>query len=171
MNGRAESGPWALGNRSILAAAVSPDMKLQLNKLKGREAYCPVAPVCLEEDAPEIFTPGHRDPYMLFEHQVKLSWKDRVPAICHIDGTARLQTVNKEQNPGIYFLLKRYKELSGIPLLCNTSANFNGKGFFPDISSVMDWGKVNFIWHAGKLYTKRSVSHLFGIGTNNLRVV
>lgn len=160
LNGSAELGPRALGNRSILAAAVTPDMKKILNKAKDREDYRPVAPICLEEAAPNIFDPGSPDPYMLFEHQVKPGWKDKVPAICHLDGTARLQTVNKNENPVIYELLTHYKKLSGVPLLCNTSANFNGSGFFPDVESAMEWDGVNLIWSAGKLYAKDKVAHI-----------
>jgi carbamoyltransferase len=153
LNGRAELGPRALGSRSILAPAVSAQMKDTLNRIKGRENYRPVAPICLEEHAPTIFTPGSSDPYMLFEHQVKENWIDKVPAIRHLDGTARLQTVNTG-NGKIYELLMHYYRRSGIPLLCNTSANFNGKGFFPDVQSAMRWGKANFIWHNDILFTR-----------------
>jgi len=154
INGSAEMGPRSLGNRSILSPAVTPEMKKLLNEMKGREDYRPVAPICLEENAMEVFNPGVPDPYMLYEHMVRINWKDKVPAICHLDGTARLQTVNKNQNPTIYELLTHYKKLSGIPLLCNTSANFNGRGFFPDIKSVMKWDKANFIWNHGRIYFK-----------------
>lgn len=159
LNGHAELGPRALGNRSILAAAVLPEMKTLLNKVKGRESYRPVAPICLEEDAAEIFDPGFPDPYMLYEHKVREDWKDKVPAICHLDGTARLQTVNREQNPHIYELLQHYKKISNIPLLCNTSANLNGKGFFPDVKTVTYWDNVNFIWNNGTLYFKKGSFH------------
>lgn len=154
LNGRAELGPRALGNRSILAAAVNPSMKSVLNKVKGREDYRPVAPICIEEDAPQIFLPGSPDPLMLFDHTVKEEWKNKIPAICHLDGSARLQTIGKNDNPVIYELLQAYKELSGVPLLCNTSANLNGKGFFPDVASAMKWGQVNMIWSEGELFIK-----------------
>ncbi|MEO5562141.1 MAG: carbamoyltransferase N-terminal domain-containing protein [Chitinophagaceae bacterium] len=159
LNGSAELGPRSLGNRSIIAAAVDPAMKSRLNMIKGREDYRPVAPICIEEDAPVVFDPGSPDPYMLYEHIVKPGWKNKVPAICHLDGTARLQSVNKNENPVIYELLVQYKKVSGIPLLCNTSANFNGKGFFPDVESVMKWGKVNYIWSNGKLYYKEAAAN------------
>lgn len=159
LNGFAESGPRSLGNRSILAAPVSGDMKSRINAMKGREDYRPVAPICIEEAAPSIFNPGSADPYMLFEHKVKESWIDKIPAIIHLDGTARLQTVNATQNPEIYQLLSYYEKLSGVPLLCNTSANLNGSGFFADVKSVMDWGKAVFIWNEGKLYTHKKHEH------------
>lgn len=155
LNGRAELGPRALGNRSILSAPVSTTMKGVLNKVKGREDYRPVAPICIEEDASEIFSPGTSDPYMLYDHKVRENWIDKIPAIAHLDGTARLQTVSADSNPEVYILLQEYKKLSGVPLLCNTSANHSGKGFFPDVQSVIDWGKVNAIWSNGKVHVKK----------------
>ena len=152
---RAELGPRALGNRSIIAPAVNPSMKVRLNQVKNREEYRPVAPICMEEEAAAIFSPGNSDPYMLFDHKVKPEWMDKVPAICHIDGTARLQTISRDSNPRVYELLAAYKELSGVPVLCNTSANYSGKGFFPDVESVIKWDKVNMVWSNGKLYAKR----------------
>jgi carbamoyltransferase len=155
LHGRAELGPRALGHRSILAPATIPMMKDRLNKIKDREPYRPVAPVCLEQRAPEIFDPGTPDPYMLFDHDVKDEWRDRVPAICHLDGTARIQTVNSAQCPELVDLLTAYERLSGIPLLCNTSANRKGSGFFPDVRSAMEWGRVPRVWSAGILYEKK----------------
>jgi carbamoyltransferase len=155
LNGKAELGPRALGNRSILAAAVSPRMKDILNRIKKRESYRPVSPLCLEERAREIFSPGTPDPYMLFDHRVRPGWQDRIPAVLHLDGTARLQTVNEKQNPVAAELLKEYEKLSGIPLLCNTSANFKGCGFFPDVSSAALWDKVNYIWWDNTLYERQ----------------
>ena len=154
INGRAELGPRALGNRSILAAATNAHMKQVLNHVKNREDYRPVAPICLEEDAKDLFIPGSRDPFMVFDHVVRPEWVDRIPAIRHIDGTARLQTINEAENPVIYHLLSEYKKLSGIPLLCNTSANYNGKGFFPDPLTAMKWNKVNYVWCDNTLYEK-----------------
>lgn len=153
-HGRAELGPRALGNRSILAAPRSQRMKDILNEIKLREPYRPVSPICLEQHAPNIFAPGCPDPYMLFDHIVKDGWSERIPAICHLDGSARLQTVTPESNPVIAELLEAYFRLSGIPLLCNTSANFNGKGFFPDAASAMAWDKVNYVWCNGSLFER-----------------
>lgn len=154
LKGNAELGPRALGNRSILAPAISPSMKDHLNKIKEREYYRPVAPICIEEDAPTVFSPGSPDPLMLFDHKVKPGWENKVPAICHLDGTSRIQTVNQNQNPEIYQILQAYKKLSGIPLLCNTSANYKGKGFFPDLRSAMEWGKTRYVWSNGILYSQ-----------------
>lgn len=152
--GRAELGPRALGRRSILAPAVDPAMKDELNKLKDRESYRPVAPVCLEQHAPRIFAPGTRDPHMLFEHVVREEWVGKIPAVLHVDGTARLQTVNEDEEPVLAAILTEYERLSGIPVLCNTSANYHGRGFFPDIASAMSWGRVEFIWSESVLYSR-----------------
>lgn len=154
LNGRAELGPRALGNRSILAPAVLPEMKDVLNYVKRREPYRPVSPICLEDAAAGIFEPGCSDPFMLFDHHVKQSWVDRIPAICHLDGTARLQTTNERENPVIAALLRAYHKLSGVPLLCNTSANHNGKGFFPSVNAAANWGQVNYVWNNGYLYER-----------------
>ena len=154
LNGGAELGPRALGNRSILAPAVEASMKDLLNKIKIREDYRPVAPICIEEDAPNVFDPGVPDPYMLFDHRMREDWIDRIPAVLHLDGTSRLQTINKKQNSLVYELLTEYKKLSGIPLLCNTSANLKGKGFFPDIKSAQDWGETKYAWCNQILYCK-----------------
>jgi carbamoyltransferase len=154
LNAAAELGPRALGNRSIFAPAVRAEMKSILNRIKRREDFRPVAPICLAEHAPHIFDPGTPDPYMLFDHEVRPEWRARVPAICHLDGTARLQTITPRENETVSRLLEEYHRLTGIPLLCNTSANFNGSGFFPDLESAMRWGGVNYIYAAGVLYAK-----------------
>lgn len=154
LDGRAELGPRALGHRSILAAPISNEIKERLNEIKEREEYRPIAPVCLEEDAPDIFIPGTPDPFMLYEHLVRKDWQDKVPAVTHLDGTARLQTVTQASLPNIYELISFYKAMSGIPLLCNTSANLKGRGFFPDVRSAMLWGRCNYIWSGGFIFLK-----------------
>jgi carbamoyltransferase len=155
MSGRAELGPRALGNRSILAPATDAGMKKRLNDIKNRADYRPVAPICLEARAPEVFTPGTPDPYMLFEHRMRPGWAERVPAVVHLDGTARLQTVDESSNSSVARILAAYSELSGVPVLCNTSANFEGCGFFPDVTSAARWGRTPFIWSEGELYSKQ----------------
>jgi carbamoyltransferase len=154
LDGRAELGPRALGNRSIVAAATSPKMKDILNRIKQREDYRPVSPICLEDGAAEIFEPGTPDPFMLFDHMIRPEWKEKIPAVMHLDGTARLQTITKERNPVAGELLEHYRRLSGIPLLCNTSANFKGSGFFPDVESATRWDQVNAVWSDGTLYQR-----------------
>jgi len=154
LDGRAELGPRALGGRSILASPIAAGMKDVLNRVKGRESYRPVAPICLTADAPAVFDPGTPDPYMLFEHAVRDAWRDRVPAVVHLDGTARLQTVDPASNPFLASVLSAYRSLSGVPVLCNTSANFHGSGFFPDVASAMAWGQLDRIWSDGVLYQR-----------------
>jgi carbamoyltransferase len=153
LSGRAELGPRALGNRSIIAPATSTRMKDRLNDIKNRAQYRPVAPICLEDRAPEVFDPGTPDPYMIFEHRMRPGWAERVPAIVHLDGTARLQTIASTQDTATVRILSAYAEISGIPVLCNTSANLEGRGFFPDVESAAKWGGTRYIWSEGTLYT------------------
>ncbi|TKV74085.1 nodulation protein NodU [Bradyrhizobium elkanii] len=152
--GRAELGPRALGGRSILAAATSAGMKDHLNGIKRREHFRPVAPICLEDRAPEFFSPGTPDPYMLFDHQARAEVRDRIPAVVHLDGTARLQTIRRGFPHKVAELLVEYEKLSGIPLLCNTSANHHGRGFFPGAAAACQWGRVEHVWADGLLWTK-----------------
>jgi carbamoyltransferase len=154
LHGRAELGPRALGGRSIIAPAADPAMKQRLNDIKKREHYRPVAPICLAEHAPGIFSPGTPDPYMLFDHEIRPDWRDQIPAVIHLDGTARLQTVGPSDDPMLRELLAVYHDLSGIPVLCNTSANLHGSGFFPDVASALNWGKVRYVWTGGILHEK-----------------
>ncbi|WP_254597799.1 carbamoyltransferase N-terminal domain-containing protein [Burkholderia lata] len=154
LNGRAELGPRALGGRSIIAAATDPAMKTLLNEVKDREHFRPVAPLCLTEEAPHIFDPGTPDPHMLFDHYVRENWVEKIPAVLHLDGTARLQTVSTDDDPVLEEILREYFSLSGVPVLCNTSANYNGRGFFPDVASAMQWGRIDLIWSDGSLYRK-----------------
>ncbi|MEO1516969.1 MAG: carbamoyltransferase N-terminal domain-containing protein [Bacteroidota bacterium] len=156
LNGKAELGPRALGNRSILAAADSEEMKELLNKIKKREAYRPIAPICLEEKASQIFDPGTPDRYMLFDHVLRDEWRERIPAIKHLDNTARVQTVSATDHPLIHQLLTAYEKLSGIPVLTNTSANDKGRGFFPDVQSAMVFGRCQYVWSDNTLYIKES---------------
>ncbi len=169
LNNRAELGPRALGNRSILASPASAKMKEILNHIKKRESYRPVSPICLENRAEEIFSPGCADPYMLFDHQVRPEWALKIPAVIHLDGTARLQTVTAESNLEIARLLKEFERLSGIPLLCNTSANYKGSGFFPDVLSVAEWGGVNYIWSNNQLFEKLHKVNFETIGGKKLQ--
>ncbi|WP_128932146.1 nodulation protein NodU [Bradyrhizobium zhanjiangense] len=157
LSGRAELGPRALGGRSILAAPTSPAMKDHLNDIKRREHFRPVAPICLEDRAPEIFSPGTPDPYMLFDHQTRAEWRDKVPAVVHLDGSARLQTISRNSPHKIAELLVEFEKLTGIPLLCNTSANLHGRGFFPDAAAACHWGRVEHVWCDGLLWTKTVV--------------
>ena len=126
--GRSEFGPRALGNRSILADPRKAQMKDIVNKrVKHRQAFRPFAPVVLAERAHEIFE-DHRDsPFMLLAEAVRPEWRDRIPAVVHVDGTARVQTIREDQNGPLYRLIKAFDKLTGVPVLLNTSFNVKGE--------------------------------------------
>jgi carbamoyltransferase len=126
--GRSEFGPRALGNRSILADPRTPEMKDILNsRVKFRQPFRPFAPIVLKERADEIFLGPGDSPYMLMAKHVAPEWKDKIPAIVHVDGTARVQTVAEDENPILYRLLKEFDALTGVPVLVNTSFNIKGE--------------------------------------------
>ena len=126
--GRCEFGPRALGNRSILGDPRRPEMKDILNKrVKFRQAFRPFAPIVTYERAKDIFVGEDESPFMLRAKQVRPEWKDRIPAIVHVDGTARVQTVRREQNERMYDLLTEFEKLTGVPVLVNTSFNIKGE--------------------------------------------
>ena len=126
--GNMEIGPRALGNRSILADPTSAEMKDKINaEVKHREAYRPFAPSCTVEAASKFFETEVEDPFMLKVCFVRPEARKLLPAITHVDGSARLQTVLKETNPRYHELLSRFGELSGIPVLLNTSFNIMGE--------------------------------------------
>jgi carbamoyltransferase len=126
--GRSEFGPRALGNRSIIADPRKAEMKDILNKrVKHRQPFRPFAPIVLYERANEIFEGDEDSPYMLLAKHVRPEWKDRIPAIVHVDGTARVQTVRQDQNEVLYRLLKEFDAITGVPVLLNTSFNVKGE--------------------------------------------
>jgi carbamoyltransferase len=126
--GRSEFGPRALGNRSILADPRKAEMKDKLNKrVKHRQAFRPFAPVVLAERANEIFEGDEESPFMLLVKRVRPQWRDKIPAIVHVDGTARVQTVRQDQNERLYGLLKEFDAITGVPVLLNTSLNVKGE--------------------------------------------
>ena len=122
--GKSESGRRALGNRSILADPRNPNMKDIINeKVKHRQWFRPFAPSILEESVNDWFTEYQESPYMQFVLRFKEDKKDEVPAVVHFDGTARLQTVRKEDNEWYYNFLKQWEKTSGVPIILNTSFN------------------------------------------------
>jgi len=126
--GRSEFGPRALGNRSILADPRQAEMKDKLNKrVKHRQAFRPFAPVVLAEMATEIFEGEEESPFMLLVKRVRPEWQHKIPAIVHVDGTARVQTVREEQNERLYRVLKEFDAITGVPVLLNTSLNVKGE--------------------------------------------
>ena len=126
--GRSEYGPRALGNRSIIADPRRAEMKDILNsRVKHRQPFRPFAPIVLAERCKEIFEGDEDSPFMLIAKPVRPEWRDRIPAIVHVDGTARVQTVTEDTNPVLYRLLKEFEALTGVPVLLNTSFNVKGE--------------------------------------------
>jgi len=123
-----EFGPRALGNRSLLADPRRPEMKDILNsRVKHRQPFRPFAPIVLAERADEIFEGRGDSPFMLMAKAVRPEWRDKIPAIVHVDGTARIQTVSEDTAPMLYRLLKEFEALTGVPVLVNTSFNVKGE--------------------------------------------
>lgn len=136
MQGRAEFGPRALGNRSILADPRNPEIKTLLNtKIKNRETFRPFAPSILHEYGHEYFENYQESPYMERTFRFKKDVIDKVPGVVHVDGTGRLQTVKRMWNEKFYDLIASFNQLTGIPMVLNTSFNVMGK---PIIHSVED---------------------------------
>jgi carbamoyltransferase len=125
--GRMEFGPRALGARSILASPLDPAMQERLNHIKDREDFRPVAPAVLEEAAGDWFESGASSPFMLFVDQVRAGQAARIPAVRHVDGSARVQTVGRATNPALHALLAAFAEQTGVPVLVNTSFNTRGE--------------------------------------------
>jgi carbamoyltransferase len=124
--GRMEWGQRALGNRSILADPRRSEMKDVLNaRIKRREHFRPFAPSILEERTAEYFEEGYPDPFMQKVYPIRKEKRDRIPAVVHVDGTGRLQTVARSQNPLYWKLIREFESLTGIPVLLNTSFNEN----------------------------------------------
>jgi len=136
VQGRAEFGPRALGNRSILADPRRAETAERINReVKFRERFRPYAPAILHEHGPDWFEAYQESPYMERTLRFRPEARERVPAVVHVDGTGRLQTVNPEWNPRFHDLLSRFHRLSGVPVLLNTSFNVMGK---PIVHSMED---------------------------------
>ena len=128
-NGRAEYGPRALGNRSLFADPRGEHTKDRVNDIKHRQKFRPFAPVVLEEHANQLFD-GPMGPYM--QYTAKCRDTNKYPAIAHVDGTSRVQVVNKKLHTGLYELLRRWNSATGCPMLLNTSLNIKGKPMVND---------------------------------------
>jgi hydroxymethyl cephem carbamoyltransferase len=132
-HGKYEIGPRALGNRSILAAPFKDETRIRLNEIKQREHFRPIAPVCLSEDAAKWFGCTHESPHMLYTYRATT---EKLRAVTHVNGTARLQTVNAHSNGKLHNLLTAFKAVTGFGVLCNTSLNFKGKGFINNLTDL-----------------------------------
>ena len=134
--GRSEVGPRALCHRSILANATWDGMKDYLNKkVKHRENFRPFAPVIMEEFEMQYFELKQSSPYMLLAPTVAKEYASKIPSVVHIDQTARVQSVNKQNNPFIHQIIESFYDLSGVPVILNTSFNDNGE---PIVETPMD---------------------------------
>jgi len=134
--GRSEFGPRALGHRSLLAHPGRESNLRRLNDVKGREQFRPVAPMVLASRAPELFSRGPiPSPYMLFVHDVAADWRDRIPAAVHVDGTARIQSVDASSEPLVARMLAGFEQRTGLPVVINTSLNTAGR---PMVDSPRD---------------------------------
>jgi carbamoyltransferase len=137
--GRSEFGPRALGHRSLLADPRRPDNLSKLNDIKGREQFRPVAPMVLAEKAGAIFCDGPiPSPFMLFTHGVQPEWRDRIPAAVHVDGTARIQTVDRDDEPLVARMLERFEARTGVPVVVNTSLNTAGRPMVDDPRDALE---------------------------------
>ncbi|OMH34844.1 carbamoyltransferase C-terminal domain-containing protein [Tersicoccus sp. Bi-70] len=138
-DGRSEFGPRALGRRSLIANPIHAENLERLNDVKGREQFRPVAPMVLADRASEIFSGGPiPSPYMLFVHDVAEPWREKIPTVTHVDGTARIQTVTDEDNAGIAALLRAFDERTGVPVVVNTSLNTAGRPMVDDPRDALE---------------------------------
>jgi carbamoyltransferase len=138
-SGRAEYGPRALGNRSILADPRDPDIKDKVNLIKKRELFRPFAPVVMEEYASEWFDMNYTSPYM--QYTPMCLKPELIPSVVHADGTSRVQTVSKTDHPGLYGVLVKWHALTGVPVLLNTSLNIKGQPIINDHQDLLEWQK------------------------------
>jgi len=135
VQGRAEFGPRALGARSLLANPTNSSMWLKVNQVKGREYWRPLAPSVIEEDSSKYFEGVNDSPFMLLSSKIKEDKKRLIPAVSHVDQTARPQTVSKNTNLVYWELLQEFKKLQGVPVLINTSLNLRGD---PIVNTIQD---------------------------------
>ncbi|MER7838126.1 carbamoyltransferase C-terminal domain-containing protein [Streptomyces sp. NPDC096040] len=136
--GRSEYGPRALGHRSLLAHPGHEGNLERLNAVKGREEFRPVAPMVLAERAAELFDGPLPSPYMLFVHEVAKQWRNRIPAVVHVDGTARIQTVDRQDEPLVARMIEGFERLTGLPVVVNTSLNTAGRPMVDDPRDALE---------------------------------
>jgi carbamoyltransferase len=136
--GRSEYGPRALGRRSLLAHPGRKENLDRLNAVKGREEFRPVAPMVLADQAAAIFRGPLPSPYMLFVHHVDQAWRDRIPAVVHVDGTARVQTVDRSAEPLLARMLDGFAARTGLPVVVNTSLNTAGRPMVDDPRDALE---------------------------------
>ncbi|MFF5022765.1 carbamoyltransferase [Streptomyces collinus] len=136
--GRAEYGPRALGHRSLLAHPGHAANVERLNAVKGREEFRPVAPMVLAERAAQLFDGPLPSPHMLFVHDVAADWRARIPAVVHVDGTARIQTVDRAEEPLVARVIDGFERRTGLPVVVNTSLNTAGRPMVDDPRDALE---------------------------------
>lgn len=149
--GRSESGPRALGNRSMLYTPMDPNGKDHVNRVKGREYFRPLAASMLLEHANEWFDMigVEESPYMTFSFTCREDKKHIIPCVIHVDGSCRIQTVTREQNVHYYNLIGAFNLMTGVPMLLNTSLNLAGE---PLVETIDD---------AFKTFAKSEIDYLY----------
>lgn len=147
-NGRAEFGPRALGNRSLLADPRIPDIKDRLNEVKKREPFRPFSPVITAERYPRFFEDTMQDSSYM-QYAMRCYQPRKYPGICHVDNSSRVQTVTRFQNPGLHELLDRWYAATGCPMLVNTSLNIKGKPMVNDEADAAEFERL----HGIKVFT------------------
>lgn len=159
INGRYEIGPRALGNRSIIAAPFRDTTRVRLNAIKQRESFRPIAPVCLLDEAKRWFGADQASPYMLFTYRTAT---EALSAVTHVNGTARIQTVSAATNGPMHDLLSAFRSRTGYGVLCNTSLNFNGRGFINNLRDLdvyaCEHNLDGFVVDS-RVYLRKSSSH------------
>ncbi|MFZ3020361.1 MAG: carbamoyltransferase C-terminal domain-containing protein [Minisyncoccia bacterium] len=167
IRGRYEVGPRALGNRSILCNPLNKDMRDILNdKVKHREWFRPFAPMVTEEDSQKYFTNTAPVPYMSVICDTRKEYREKLPSITHVDGTARIQTINPEQNPFIYKSLKEFEKISGMPIFLNTSFNPAGEpilNFCEAGLEMLDKTDLDLVIIENTIFTKKDKESLLEI--------
>lgn len=138
-HGNSEIGPRALGNRSIIADPRNISTKDKLNEIKQRQWWRPVAPIVLEEEVEHWFEDAYPTKFMLHTFQMKEDKKIKIPAVLHVDGSARIQTLNRKDNKELYNLLKVFMDRTGVPILCNTSLNDKGEPIINTLEEMMNF--------------------------------
>lgn len=180
--GRAEIGPRALGNRSILADPRNENMKAQLNKIKKRQWWRPVAPIILAEYLEDWFENALPSPFMLHTYKVKEKQSRIIPAVLHCDNTARIQSITKEENPSLHHAVTAFFRKTGVPVICNTSLNDRGEPIIDTVPEALNFalrkeitvayinGKrillKNHHKYPGNEPLERKFSHIFEIDEN-----
>lgn len=156
MNGRSEFGPRALGNRSIFADPRNQHVREWINHIiKKREWFRPFAPIVLEEDYQDWFDFPIPSPYMLYTAPVKQP--EKIPAVTHVDGSARFQTVTEKSNYDAYNIINEFKKITGVPVLLNTSLNGKGQPILERESDGVKFfyeTKIDMMVIHGKIYEK-----------------